>query len=338
MANPEHLKILEQGVAEWNIWREENPDVRPELSSTNLSQVRINYPGFEGANLCDANFRGADLRFSILNGVHLRGANLTGADLTGADLRRAHFSDAILLNATLFIANLSSARLEEADCTRVHWGGTTLGGNDLSRVKGLETGVHQFASFIDIDTIYKSQGKIPEVFLRGCGVPEGFITYMRSLVVKPIEFYTCFISFTEADDEFAERLYTDLQAKGVRCWRWKEDAKWGRALMREIDEAVRVYDKLIVVCSEASLNSPAVNREIERALQKEDEQARRGQEGEVLFPIRLDEYIFGGWGHHRRADVLAKNVGDFRRWKEHDSYQKALARLLRDLKAGGKRG
>lgn len=31
-------------------------------------------------------------------------------------------------------------------------------------------------------------------------------------------------------------------------------------------------------------------------------------------------------------DVTAKNVGDFRRWKSHDDYQKAFDRLLRDLK------
>jgi hypothetical protein len=27
-----------------------------------------------------------------------------------------------------------------------------------------------------------------------------------------------------------------------------------------------------------------------------------------------------------------RNIGDFTRWKEHDAYQKALARLLRDLR------
>jgi hypothetical protein len=156
---------------------------------------------------------------------------------------------------------------------------------------------------------------------------------MRSLTVQPIQFYTCFISFTEADDAFSERPYNDLQAKGVRCWRWKEDARWGKSLMRSVDEAVRVYDKLVVICSEQSLNAPAVIREIERALQKEDDLARQGKDGEVLFPIRLDDYIFTGWQHHRRADVTAKNVGDFRKWKGHDSYRKAFDRLLRDLKA-----
>lgn len=100
-----------------------------------------------------------------------------------------------------------------------------------------------------------------------------------------------------------------------------------------IDEAVRVYDNLIVICSEQSLKAPAVIREIERALQKEDDLARQGKESEVLFPIRLDDYIFIGWQHHRKADVTAKNVGDFRQWRDHDSYQKAFDRLLRDLKA-----
>jgi hypothetical protein len=33
---------------------------------------------------------------------------------------------------------------------------------------------------------------------------------------------------------------------------------------------------------------------------------------------------------NERAD--AGNPGDFTRWKEHDAYQKALDRLLRDLR------
>jgi hypothetical protein len=33
----------------------------------------------------------------------------------------------------------------------------------------------------------------------------------------------------------------------------------------------------------------------------------------------------------RPAD-LARHIGDFTRWKEHDAYTKALDRLLRDLR------
>ena len=357
MSSRRHLKLLKQGVHAWNKWKSENPRLRPELSGADLSSSDLSNADLSRAVLLDADLSDAvlsdavlseaDLRRAVLNdaflfnatlsNADLSGARLNGARLDGANLRGADLRGADLSGAGLFFVNLSDARLEDADFTNVSLGASTFGDNDLSRVKGLETVFYAFPSTIGIDTIYKSQGHIPEVFLRGCGVQEDFITYMRSLVVQPIQFYTCFISFTEADDQFSERLYNDLHATGVRCWRWKEDAKWGRSLMHSIDEAVRVYDKLIVICSEPSLNSPAVSREIERALQKEDELARAGQEGEVLFPLRLDDYIFEGWNHHRKADVLAKHVGDFRGWKNYDSYRKAFDRLLRDLTAGAER-
>jgi len=41
MSNPEHLKIFECGAQEWNKWREENPDVRPDLSAADLSAVNL---------------------------------------------------------------------------------------------------------------------------------------------------------------------------------------------------------------------------------------------------------------------------------------------------------
>ena len=36
MANDEHVAILKQGVDDWNAWRRENPDIRPDLSGANL--------------------------------------------------------------------------------------------------------------------------------------------------------------------------------------------------------------------------------------------------------------------------------------------------------------
>ena len=85
---------------------------------------------------------------------------------------------------------------------------------------------HRGPSTIGIDTIYRSKGNIPEVFLRGAGVPEDFIVYMRSRVGKAVEFYSCFISYSSEDDDFAQRLYADLQAKNVRGWKFDENTKW----------------------------------------------------------------------------------------------------------------
>ena len=45
MANQEHLDFLKQGVEVWNQWREENPDIHPDLSrlSIGLSRLRAVY-------------------------------------------------------------------------------------------------------------------------------------------------------------------------------------------------------------------------------------------------------------------------------------------------------
>jgi uncharacterized protein YjbI with pentapeptide repeats len=337
MANQEHLEIWAQGVEEWNRWVDEFEPEEPDLSGIDLCGQTI-----ERANFSFANLSNADLSGSTLINVDFRQSLLTDVTLTGANIRYVDFSYAVLKNvnfshADVAFVNFLGAMLTNADFFHVEMLGTQMSDVDIREVKNLESVKFFGPCTIDINTIYKSHGNIPEKFLRGCGVPENFITYMRSLTAKPIDYYSCFISFTEADDIFSERLYNDMQAAGVSCWRWKEDAKWGRALMRSIDEAVRVYDKLVIVCSEQSLKSPAVIREIERALQKEDDATRGGEEGEVLFPIRLDDFIFTGWNHHRKADVVAKSVGDFRRWTEPVEYKKAFERLMGDLKAEASR-
>jgi hypothetical protein len=130
-------------------------------------------------------------------------------------------------------------------------------------------------------------------------------------------------SYSAQDDDFAQRLYADLQAKNVRCWKFHENAKWGEPVWGEIDTAIRYYDKLVVICSRHSLQSPPVIREIERALQKEDREHRN-----VLFPMRIDDYLFDEWEHPRKADVVSKVIGDFRGWENLATYAKAFPRFL----------
>jgi hypothetical protein len=70
-----------------------------------------------------------------------------------------------------------------------------------------------------------------------------------------------------------------------------------------------------------------VLREIERSLQREDEEGTH-----VLFPIRIDDYIFDQWQHERKGDVVAKVVGDFSEWDtDVTKYDDAFARRMRGL-------
>lgn len=306
MANKKQVEIINKGRADWDVWREKNPDAQIDLSKAQLN----------GANLIKAPLQGANLREADLFNAELMGTNFQGSDLSGANLCTADLTSANLRGATL--------------CGAKFWG-TKVVTVDLSETKGLADVEHLGKSVIDIDTIYRSKGNIPEIFLRGCGVPENFITFMRSLTGqdKAFDFYSCFISQSAKDKRFCERLYADLQAKGVRAWYFPEDAKWGETVWGEIDRSIKIYDKLVVVCSENSLQSGPVNREIERALCREDKEGKN-----ILFPIRIDDYIFNKWEHERKADVLRKVVGDFGGWdKDAAKYEKAFDKLLKGLQA-----
>ena len=368
MANPEHLEVLKQGVEQWNKWREEHPDVRPDLSDADIEKTDLRSANLRKADLSEANFREADLYRANFSGAHLRGAdlsganlreadlgeadlasaylsasdlsaarlwgadfskaNLSGADLSDADLSRANLSGANLSDADLMGANLWRANLNGADFTMALTYATNFADVDLSAAKGLEAIYHVGPSTIGIDTIYKSGGKIPEVFLRGCGVPDNFIKYMHSLARQAFEFYSCFISYSSRDQEFAERLHADLQAKGVRCWFAPEDLKIGDKFQDRLEESIQSYDKLLLVLSENSLQSPWVEREVQAAFEREQRNNKL-----VLFPIRLDEAVMEtprAWA----ADIRrTRHIGEFNRWRDHDSYKRALERLLRDLTA-----
>jgi len=348
MANPEHLEILKRGVKEWNAWREANRGIVPDLSGQRIENenlgshiaLKINTAG-TGFDYADAifpnfdkvNFSNAYLTHINFSGSNLRGANFNGAQVYGADFVNADLRWMNLRGTYLYSTNFFGAQLEEADFAEAVLEYVSFGLNDLRRVKGLETVIHRGRSNIGIDTIYKSEGNIPEKFLRGCGVPESFIVQMRALVASTdvIQFYSCFISYSSKDEDFANRLYADLQNRGVRCWFAPEDLKIGDRFRSRIDESIRVYDKLLLVLSENSVSSQWVEKEVETALEREREQNKT-----MLFPVRLDDAVNElkvGWP----ADVRrTRHVGDFTHWKDHDSYQKAFDRLLRDLKADDK--
>lgn len=208
--------------------------------------------------------------------------------------------------------------------------GTVFIDTSLGEAKGLADVDHVGPSEVSVSTIYRSGGKIPEAFLRGCGVPEDFVIHARSLGSQAVRFHSCFISYSSDDQEFAGRLHADLQARGVRCWFAPHDLPIGARIRPAIDESIRAHDKLLLVLSETSVSSQWVEQEVETALAREREPGGKT----VLFPIRIDDAVMktnSGWPALLKN---TRNVGDFTRWKEHDSYQMAFDRLLRDLKAG----
>src|SRR3954462_14535197 len=110
---------------------------------------------------------------------------------------------------------------------------------------------------------------------------------MRSLVNAEdgLQFYSCFISHSTKDAEFATRLHGKMRDAHLRVWYAPEDMKGGEKLHEQIETAIRVYDKLLIVLSEASMQSEWVKDELRKAFREEYESAKAGKKKRKLFPL-----------------------------------------------------
>jgi len=320
MANPEHVAKLKEGHDAWNAWRETS-DQRPDLAG-----VELNGEFLDWYDLTDV-----DLSDSRLENISFRSMHCTSISFERASLRNVFFQFVMLDQSNFREAHVHETTFDwcqmgKIDFTGSHFFRNTLVHLSLECALGLDTIKHHAPSSIGIDTFFLSGG-LPEPFLRGAGVSEEFIRYASSLVNKAIEYYSCFLSYSSKDIEFARRLCNDLQGKSVRTWYAPEDLKIGDRFRLRIDETIRSHDKLVLILSANSVNSDWVETEVESALERE-----RKEKKDVLFPIAIDDEGFTSqqpWA----ADIRRKrHIGDFRQWKSHDDYTNAFDRLVRDLK------
>src|ERR1700722_3057916 len=346
MANAEHLRRLkEEGVAVWNKWREESSRIVPDLSGATLTGAQIS-----GANLSGANLRNANLRRAGLIVSNLSGADLAAADLFDAKLNHADLSRACLARAEMSVANLSGSKLFAADLSGCNLSGADLTGSDLSganlrdanvfnatfakacldhttftftslrTAKGLEACEHLGPSALDYHTLMIS-GPLPEVFLRGCGLPDEFIRYLPGFWTQPNSFYSCFISYSVVDKPFALRLHDALQRSGIRCWLDEHQMLAGDQTHRTVDEGIRLWDKVLLCCTKDSLTSWWVDKEVEKALLKEEKLSKgRGKEVLAIIPLNLDGHMYWpGWQGWNQQHLTARKAPDFTGWEKDDA-------------------
>ncbi|MCH9029763.1 MAG: toll/interleukin-1 receptor domain-containing protein, partial [Bacteroidetes bacterium] len=311
--------------------------IHADLRSANLADAKL-----KGATLSAADLRGADLSYADLSEANLYGARIDGVNFIGTNLSNANLKSAELDGANFINANLSKADLskttvintifnlcvfKETNFNSATLGNTAFSNVDLSELQGLDSCAHYIPSSVDVTSLLKSLKKIPQVFLRGIGLPEIFIDYLPSLAEIPIQYYSCFISYSNKDVLFAQRLHNDLQNNGVRCWFAPEDMKIGDKIRDTIYEAIKIRDKLLVILSKDSINSDWLEEEVEKALAEEQETGRK-----ILFPIRIDDYVMETGKAFVQKIKNNRHIGDFTKWKEPEEYKKVFDRLLRDLK------
>ena len=315
-----------------------------DLRNADFNDAIVRNANFFGALLSDADLSGADLREAnlakseldrtILNHSDLNGANLNTANLCLSFLVKANLVEADLGNTELNYTYFSEADLRGANLEGTVLHGTTFVNTNLSEAKNLDKGLHHGPCTVDHQTL-RISGPLPLSFLRGVGFSDTFIEYIPSLFGQGIQFYSAFISHSHEDKPFARRLYDVLQGRGIRCWFDEKNLTPGQDLYGGIDHGIRVWDKVLLICSEATLTSWWVNKEIEKTLEKERRLSQdRGEDVRSLVPLDLDGYIRSNKVEHRWAtDIQSRVAADFSGWEsDNDKFERQLERVIEALK------
>lgn len=357
MANPKHLQTLRKGVEAWNNWRLLNDKVQPDLRGLNLAKINL-----EGANLTDTKLGKTILRGANLNRVNFSRAELIGTDFSDATIQFSRFVRTVIQNVSFKNAELSHSfffrgcwngikltgaclygtTFHDCEMTKVDFGraellSTIFSNVDFKGAIGLDKANHEGPLTIGTDTLYRTGGKIPDNFLRDAGVPEGLISFLPALIgaAEPIQRQSCFISYSTKNQKFAKRLHARMRQEGLRVWFASEDMKGGRHTNEQIDQAIQIQDRLLLVLSEDSIQSKWVEREIRKARKIERAEKRR-----KLFPITLTDFAtLKGWecldsdtGEDLAVEVRKYHIPDFSNWKNHAAFEHAFARLEKDLR------
>ncbi len=357
MANQEQLEILYKGVSVWNKWREENPNFAINLDKADLKGIKLSgYRDTGGINLDSASLVETDFSEASLGLANFKGANLAKTNFSKAFLTRAYFWEANLTGSDLSGAILNEASLEKANLVETvldntllestMFGHTIIGNTNLSTASGLDEALHFHPSTIGIDTIQLSKGRIPEAFLRGCGLPDweiesaklhnpdltneeiGEIEYRihdlrttRAIKVSPL-----FISYSHADKDFVDTLEKGLNEKGIRFWRDIHDMKAGR-IETQIESAIRQNPTVLLILSKNSMSSDWVQHEVRKARELEKELGC-----DALCPIALDDdWKSSRWPQRVMEQVMEYNILDFSKWEDEATFNSKFAKLLSGL-------
>ena len=301
------------------------------LVKAKLAEAKLNEADFGGSD-----FSGADLRGADLSAASLALANLTFTDLTEADLSGARLSETNLTGARIDRANFSSAKV----------GSTIFGNVNLAEAKGLEQVVHIAPSTIGTDTLTISKGKIPLVFLRGCGLGDWEIEQVKLYnpdlsneeinniqykiydlrATQALQISPLFVSYSHKDSEFVDKVGDQLTKKGIRYWRDIHDMKVGR-IETQIDKAIRQNPTVLLVLSEHSLQSDWVEHEVRTARGLEKEVRR-----DVLCPVALDDSWKGShWPKRVMEQIMEYNILDFSAWKDGSKFDGMFRKLIDGL-------
>jgi uncharacterized protein YjbI with pentapeptide repeats len=148
-----------------------------DLEGVDLSSADLQETTFHGGLFGKAIFRGAIMEQTSFSMVSLPQANFDKTIIDNSKFLHCDLSGATWNNAEITNSEFHGSSFRDTDFDSMVLWSVSFNSIDLSLAKGLENVKFIGPSSLGVDTLYKSGGNIPESFLRGCGVPDDFITF-----------------------------------------------------------------------------------------------------------------------------------------------------------------
>lgn len=333
-----------------------------DFSGADLRQCQVDGT-FNDCKFVSTRFDSARLR-GVYTGCDFTYSSLTSADIANATLGRCDFSKTSMVDAQLATVTFAQCLMLETRLTRavlrnVAFHATKAYAVLLTATTFSDTSIEPFCSalatqdntraVVDWRSVCRSL-RTPELetFLLRSGMADIFVRYVCDCAraLDPDMLFklmrSTFISHGEPDALFALRLNETLRANGVETFLFSKNARPGERMHRVMRDGINKYDRMILVCSERSLERHGVQNEIEECLSRE---ARDGG-ASYLIPVTLDDYVFVAPEWHASV-IRDRVVADFRgaeednengtqednanaRRKFRDSVQRLLSVLKRD--------
>jgi hypothetical protein len=223
---------------------------------------------------------------------------------------------------------------------------TVFGNLDFREAIGMDRFIHHGPSQITTETLRRSEGKIPDVFLKGCGLSDWEVEeaklYQPNLkneeisqilyrtydfrATQAIQISPLFISYSHKNSEFVDKIGDSLFKKGIRYWRDMHDLKAGR-IEKQIDTAIHHNPTVLLILSNHSIRSDWVEHEVRKARELEKELGR-----DILCPVALDDsWKSSPWPNRVMEQVMEYNILEFSEWEDDNKFEGMFRKLIDGL-------
>jgi hypothetical protein len=247
--------------------------------------------------------------------------DLSSADLTNQDIRNADLTDTLLCNARFLDTRLDGARFDGA-CLN----GAIFCSTDLTHVTGLNELERTNRVSADLETLLKSTGSLPESFVRLLGIPDEYLEHFLNLLRQKNQYRSCFISYSNEDQPFAEYLHYRLLNIGVSNWFAPSKLRVGEPFATAIIKAIAEHDHFLVVMSPHAFSSTWVGMEVNCAMQD-----LRSSAQNFILPVVIDQTTAQlsksapGWAN----DIYQKtHIEDFNSWQVSEVFERRFSQMI----------